>query len=380
MAMADGITIPAPGTTPLTGGLNYEDYRRKITEAAARTRDVPGAADLTGVKKAATTIKTTMGGIGQTYGGLAETAIKDFETQQTDIQKRAERAASALEMVGESTLKGVQAMEVLQGQIRTQVQNAADNWGAAAEKADEYVQASRGRVGEVLKKLDDLNRDMVTTRDFSKAHAMQASVQAVTGSMKDEERNILQNYGSESKEYEQFQKSKLSALATVQSNIHTSYAQLEEQQKSTYLNAVSDAYTKSNMYVGFQEQQHVDMLKFKQEGENSYALRGAELDVSIEQMKMAGMENLANWVIETPTFTLDTTPLVTMVADLGTIAMNQYIAYKTMKRTTKGGSAGASAALGALTGAGTGFLMGGPIGAVAGGLVGGTKGYLQSKV
>jgi len=102
----------------------------------------------------------------------------------------------------------------------------------------------------------------------------------------------------------------------VQSNIQANYAQLREQQGQTYLNLVGDAFTKSNMNVGFQEQQHVEMLKFRDQQKNSYALEAAQLDVGIEQMKMAGQENLANWIIQTPTFSMDITPLITQLSEL----------------------------------------------------------------
>jgi hypothetical protein len=246
----------------------------------------------------------------------AGAAVTQYGADVQATKQRAEKAATALEMVGSSALQGVQNLEALQGSIRTGVQKASQSWDAAAEKADEYVKAARGRVGEVLTKLDTIFDDIKTTRDFSKAHAMQASVQAVTGSMKAEERNVLQNYGADSKEYEQFRQSKIGALGTIQSNIHATYAQLEEQQKTSYLNATADAHTKSNMYVGFQEQQHVEMLKYRDDNRNAYALKAAELDASLEQMKMSGLENLANWIIETPTFTMDSTPLMTLIADL----------------------------------------------------------------
>jgi len=214
-------------------------------------------------------------------------------------------------MVGASTLQGIQNLEALQRSIQAKAQSVSEEWGAAAEKADEYVMAARGRVGDVLAKKIGVDRD------FSKAHSMQVAVQSSLGVMKTEERNIAENYGIDSKEYQQFQESKRTSLATLQSSIHANYAQLQEQQNITYLNTVSEAYTKSNMYVGFQEQQHVEMLKFKEESKNAYALQATQLEISIEQLKMSGMENLANWIIETPTFSMDMTPLMTLLADLG---------------------------------------------------------------
>jgi len=126
----------------------------------------------------------------------------------------------------------------------------------------------------------------------------------------------METYGTDSKEYQQFTASKKVALGAVQSNIHATYAQLAEQQGLSYLNATSDAMTKSNMYLGFQEQQHVEMLKYKDSAKNAYNLQVAQFQTGVEQLKMAGMENLANWIIETPTFSMDMTPLVTLITEL----------------------------------------------------------------
>jgi hypothetical protein len=313
--MANGTTTPAAGTT------SYADYQKKIEEAAARTRQVSG--NITPLTNYQPTVNvkapggtTTVGGLTGSrqamYGGLVSSA----QAQQEDVKKQAERAASALEMVGASTLSGIQRLESVQSGIQQQVKSSADAFGAAAEKADEYVQAARGRVSEVLTQLDNLNKDIQTNMDFAKAHSMQAGVQAALGSMKDEERNIAQTYGTESKEYAQFQQSKRISLATVQSNIQASYAQLRSQQADSYRNAFVDTATKMNMYIGYQEQQHVEMLKYQEQEKAAMSLQAAQLDATIEQMKMAGMENLANWIVQSPTFTVDVTPMLTALSDL----------------------------------------------------------------
>ena len=300
-----------PGTTPATGGLDYTDYQKDIEQAAAKTKTVAGPAGLpAGTEDLLKRLKGTPG------EAQAQAAISQYRTQKKTTQQQAEKAGTALEMVGESTTQGMQNLEAIQAGIKKQVASASESFGAAAEKADEYVQAARGRVGQVLDKLDETFKEFGRERNFAKAHAMQASVQAVVGSMKTEERNIAETYGTDSKEMEQFQASKQSSLATIQSNLHASYEQLAETQQNAYLNVMSDSYTKSNMYVGFQEQQHVEMLKYKTEAENAYTLQAAQANVAIEQMKMAGMENLANWLVETPTFSMDSTPLMTLIADL----------------------------------------------------------------
>ena len=290
-------------------------------------------------------------------------AVSEYGKQADVQKKRAEKAATALEMQGGATIDYLQRLDEIRAGVATKAGSARDAWGAAPEKADEYVQASRGRVGEVLSKLDEINTQIGKDRDFSKAHAMQASVQATLGSMRAEERNIVETYGVGSKEFEQFQMSKMNALGTVQSNIHASFQQLQEQQGQNYLNVVSEAYTKSNMYVGFQEQQHVDMLRYKADAQNAYDLKVSQFEIGIEQLKSAGAENLANWIIQTPTFSMDATPLMTMLFDLyATQKTGQQIA-RAQKDT--GGGLGITE----LLGAGIGSLFGG-IGAGVGSAIG----------
>ncbi len=303
--MANDVLNPV---TP-TGGTDYEAYRSTIQRTAAQTRDVGDVTVPSGAK-------TAVGGLRGAYAGIGETAISQYQKQAGVKTKEAEKAATALEIQGGATIDYLQRLDKIREGVTARADAARDAWAAAPEKADEYVQASRSRVGEVLAKLDDINSQIGKDRDFSKAHAMQASVQATIGSMRSEERNIVETYGAESKEFEQFQMSKMNALGVVQSNIHASFQQLQEQQGQNYLRVVSEAYTKSNMYVGFQEQQHVDMLRYKADAQNAYDLKVSQFEIGVEQLRSAGMENLANWVVETPTFSMDATPLMTLLSDL----------------------------------------------------------------
>jgi hypothetical protein len=291
-----------------SGSFDYEAYRQKIQQTAAQTRDVGSTATPSGAQSVVDRLRGA-------YKGIGQTAVSNYQTQAEAQKKQANKAATALEMQGGATIDYLQRLDAIKQGVTAQAANARASWDAASEKADEYVQAAKGRVGEVLSKLDDINTQIGRDRDFSKAHAMQASVQATLGSMKAEERNILETYGANSKEFEQFKMSKMNALGTVQSNIHATYQQLQEEQGKNYLNVVSDSYTKSNMYLGFQEQQHVDMLKYKADAQNAYDLQVSQFEIGVEQLRMSGMENLANWIVETPTFSMDATPLMTLLSD-----------------------------------------------------------------
>ncbi len=321
--MADALNPVSPTT-------DYESYKTKIAQTAAQTRDIGSTTTPAGAQ-------ATVDKLQGVYKGVGQTAISQYG-QQADVQsKQAEKAASALELQGGATIDYLQNLDKIREGVTARAGAAREAWAAAPEKADDYVQAAKQRVGEVLTKLEDIQSQLGKERDFSKAHAMQASVQATLGSMKSEERNIAETYGIDSKEFEQFQMSKMNTLATVQSNIHASYQQLQEQQGQNYLNVVSEAYTKSNMYLGFQEQQHVDMLRYKADAQNAYDLQVSQFEIGVEQLKSAGMENLANWMVETPTFSMDATPLMTLLADMAKAQQTEVMARRTQQSTAGGG-------------------------------------------
>lgn len=331
--MANDVLNPV---TP-TGGPDYDPYKQKIQQMVTQTKDVGDVSLPSGITTAAKGLKGA-------YKGLGEAAVSQYGKQAGVLEKEAGKAATALEMAGGTTIEYLQKLDEIRGGVTAKAKVAREAWAEAPEKADDYVQAAKGRVGEVLAKLDEINSDLGRERDFSKAHAMQASVQATLGSMKAEERNIVEVYGTDSKEYQQFQMSKMNALGVVQSNIHASFQQLQEKQGQNYLNVVSEAYTKSNMYLGFQEQQHVDMLKYKADAQNAYDLQVAQFEIGVEQLKSQGMENLANWMLETPTFSMDATPLMGLLSDLVATQRAEEMAQREMRLAEK--TAGEATALG----------------------------------
>ena len=165
--MANDVLNPVKGFTP-------EAYQQTIQKTAAATRDVGDVTTPAGAQ-------TAVGELKGAYKGIGETAISQYGKQAEVKQKEAEKAATALEMQGGATIEYLQRLDKIREGVTSRADAARDAWSAAPEKADDYVQASRSRVGEVLAKLDDINSQIGKDRDFSKAHAMQASVQAALG-------------------------------------------------------------------------------------------------------------------------------------------------------------------------------------------------------
>jgi hypothetical protein len=305
--MADTATTPtiqaAAGTTPTT---DWDKYQQQLGERVSDAGKVYGGPYTGEFKNPYSDVKTELG----------QEAIKSYGAQYDALQQQAKQSATGLEMVGQSTMESQQRLEALQADVTNQFQSALDGYNGAVDKAAEYAEKSDARIGENLATLDDIFKEWNTSVQFDKAHAMQTAVVSTMEGFKMEERQILENYGVMSPEYEQFRQGKTKALGALQSNIHASFGQLKEQRYATYMNVVNEAMWKQNMYTSFQEQQHVEMLKYMQGAKNEYFMQYTAFTVGIEQLKMAGMENLANWVVGSPSFTMDSTPLITLLAEL----------------------------------------------------------------
>lgn len=295
-----------PTVTPTT---SWDAYQKTLQEAVTKTGTVVGRDTIYPLYKQASALGgETKAAAGSLYGS--------YKDQLAALQTQAGINSSALQMVGEATQASIQRLEGIQANVNQEYGSTQQAWGEAAAKADEYVQAARARVGEVLGKLDEIFKQITIDRDFAKAHAMQSQVQSVIGSMKNEERGILENYGSDSAEYQQFKMGQSNTLAVAQSNVHAAYQQFQEQQNLTYLTAVNEAMWKQNMYTSFQEQQHVEMLKYMAGAKAEYAMQKAQFDIGVEQLKLAGMENVANWMIQTPVPMMDAMSTIAMLSDI----------------------------------------------------------------
>ena len=320
--MADlNIEAMSRPTTPTT---DYSGLQKQVATAAASTRDV----GVTALPKSPT---GNLDGINKKVG---QAAVGDYYTQAAAMRGQAEKAGIGIEMMGQSSIDSLMRLDEIGEKAANQYESAAAMWDAPAEQADEYVTAARARVRESLATLEGINAQMGKDMGFAKAHDMQVAAQSVLGSMKTEERNILQTYGMQSKEYESFQASKSMALGTIQSQLHGSYAKLRQEMDITYLNATNESMWKHNMYVGFQEQQHVEMLKWRQETKQAYALQYSQFEVGLEQLKGSVMENVANWIVETPNFTMESAPVVTLIADLAQTEKDERNAYMTEMRAS----------------------------------------------
>jgi len=239
---------------------------------------------------------------------------RDYETKRAALEQQAGRAATALQLTGAGTIAGLRGLESIGTRVKELMQTASGLWKAATSLAGENVKSAYERMDLTMAKLDQVNAVISKNRDFSKSHALQAAAQSAISSMKNEERTIVEQYGANSKEHAQFKATKQQSLAVAASNIHANYQQLAEDQGKTFLNATNEALYRSNMFINFAEQTRVETLRYAAQQDSAYQLQGAEVLLDVERIAMGGMENLGNWLTETPAFVVDLAPYLSAIA------------------------------------------------------------------
>lgn len=297
-----------PGTTRF----DYDAFLADIGKTAQQTRDVsiPSLAPVQAMQAKLPQYKRT-----ETARLGIQAGMQDWQTQAEVTKGRAEKAATALETKGASTVESMRNLEALESEVRAQQGRGETLWTEAAKKAGEYVEATRSRTVGTLRDLDDIFRGINTDRDYAKAHAMQAGVQATLGAMEGEGRAIAEKYGTDSKEFQVFTEKKMKSLGNMQSQIEVGYANLVEEANKNYLNARTDVATKMQMYTGFQEQQHVETLMGMARSSESYAMQSAQFLLTVEQLRMAGMDDMANWITGTPEFSMELASLMALATE-----------------------------------------------------------------
>lgn len=287
-----------------------------------------------------------------------EAAVGAYKTQEQDLQAQAQKAEEAFRMQAagvEARMKALAGSEERVGAIDKRIGditerisglgvevggaigNARAAWGSVLAKADEYVTAARNRSAEALGKLEEIYSAIGKSRDYAKAHAMQVAAQATLGSMNREGRNIAERYGKTSKEYQQWNAGRVQALGAARSGVEATYGQLREAQDTTYLQVANASMMEHDMYTNFAEQQHIKTMEMGAQANAAYDMQATNLMLSMEQMKFSAeqlrlsaeegmigigqmkaneMENLANWMVSSPTFTMDAQPYLTLLNEI----------------------------------------------------------------
>jgi hypothetical protein len=302
---------PADPAQPNQDRFDYNAFLSKVGEMSQKTRQVfdPGLPSLKDYKQAWKMQGKPSGGA---YPMLQQ-AYQEYGTQKEVKQQQADKAAEALQLRGQGFADYMRNIFAVQQQTRTDVEKGKEAYGEASAQAEQYVKESVARKEQILSTVSDLADEMLQTHDFEKAHAMQASVQAALGQYSQREREIAREFGRDSAEFEALQVEKATNMGQMQSSIHASYREVEDQLRSTILNTTAEAALKSDMYINFQEQMHVETLKAMAQMDAQYSLQLGNFEIGLEQMRMAGLDEMANWFTSTPAYAMDTQSIMSLL-------------------------------------------------------------------
>lgn len=290
-------------SNPTADLFNYEAFLGDVSDTANKTRQVTDVA------------------MPKISGSLAkdsrvQAAVNQFNASKETLGKQAENAAKAIEMKGAATANTMRQLTALQNQTTTQNATASDLYGKAAKAADEYVSNVAARSQASLNRLDELYKEMGTNRDFSKAHTLQAGVQATIGGMQEEGRAIAERYGSDSAEYREFTQRKQKSLATMSSNIQAIYQQFQETQDQNYLAATTETMYRADQYASYADQTRVETLLAIAQQSNAYDLQSTQMQVSLATLKDTALSGMADYISASPVFSMDLSSLVSIISDV----------------------------------------------------------------
>jgi len=234
----------------------------------------------------------------------AEGALKDFMTEQESAKRQAEAYGAGTDLLAQGVKAQEAALSGIQAQLQANMGQVSGLWERALAKADEYVESARQRTQDALRQMDLLTTDILKNHEFSKAHAMQAAVQASLGQMNDTEAVIARRYGANSPEMVSFRQSKMATLAGMQSSINASYEQVASQIQLASAQLQADMRQKFAMYENYQEKMALEVYTAAAQADQAYSLQAANYLVSIEQLKMNNQSMLADWIANAPVFTV----------------------------------------------------------------------------
>jgi len=328
--MAESLLTQQPTGTPSisrlqeftnqTGNTNYDNMLKRAQEVI--DRPVYGAD--TAVKR----LRSAVSGIGSTASTTKQKqAAAPFREQgnqmvqelrksvipATQGQKKVSDVAVAQKT--ESSIESMKRLDAFGEDVTLRAEQSHQTWERAASKAAEYVANAEYEVARGLKDVTDTGKAIGTNLDFSKAHDMQVSAQAVLGSMKQAEDAIRVN--GDPNELQQFLQMKGQSLAVAQSQLQAQYGQLKTTIDTQMVQLKYDVKTKLQQYVGYNQQNHVQVLSSMAASDGQYAIHVSEAIFAKEQAKTLIGESFSNFLLnDVPTFAIDLMPMMMAVNEL----------------------------------------------------------------
>lgn len=238
------------------------------------------------------------GQIDQMQQGIAQGAGKRLGEAAGRIRESTGRLGEARDRIQDQM--GVIAdnrtnLNNLTAGIREKLQAGAQTPEAkeAMELSLKYVRDSQDRANAEMIRLDRMNEEARQGNELARAHAMQASAQAVLGEYAAQERALRQmGFEEGSAEFQQLRGMKSKALGQVQSSVLSEFHAMQEDWDKAFAQISTDSVQKHNMYINFQEQKAVDTHLAAAQINADYELSKIQNLLALEQLKLSNEDRM----------------------------------------------------------------------------------------
>lgn len=284
---------------------------------------------------------------------IAVEAVKAYEQQKPVVEAQAKKSQEGLDIALQAGVEYDAALREHQDRVQNIGESAAAGYDAVVQKVEGNAQLAAWNVGEGLRQIEGWASDIMDRLDVNKARDIATGVQSTVEGMNQVDREMEMKYGRDSDEFRQYQQNKAASLGSILQSVQTTYSNNITQLGTEFADIKAKYKTEAEMYASFERQQAGNVAKDMELASANLNLQIASDIASTEMLITANQENMANWIIETPVFGMDSTALLGFI---GSLAIGQWsgdiAAYQAKKGAQATASAGKMSMWGSIAGAG----------------------------
>lgn len=216
-----------------------------------------------------------------------------------------------------------QGMGQFQGALDKGQQTATQNQTTAqgrlkkaSDIAEQNAMRAQERTNQVVQSIQGLFQGALDKLDTTKAKDTQSALQATRAQMAQQERDIKQQFGVDSAEYARFKEEKAIGLGNLLAQLNSDFSKNLASMNLNMASTMADVETKMTMYQNYADQAWTETALRTAELANAYDVQVEAYQLNLEQMRMAGMTDYANYLTEIPEFGVDLNPLLSIMATM----------------------------------------------------------------
>jgi hypothetical protein len=259
--------------------------------------------------------QTLPGDVSSSLTGPVGSALKqDWDTQNQVLGQQAERNKQAFMLQSQGFSSGMQQTGEAKTKAAGRNQKVDEMQQQAMQQAQQYVTDAKMRSAEMNNKVESLHLETLKSLDAGKVHDMAVNLQGFLGQKKQTLKQVEQQYGRDSAEYAQTQQAYGSGIATAMSSVQSLYSKLRNDANMGYEQVAADVQKAGGQFVGYSEQNHVQILDSQAKVAASEAANRSNFDLAVAQLEGGMYENMANWLVASPFMSASLTPIMSYLA------------------------------------------------------------------